>query len=138
MELMNYNFILIDDVPMNNLVTRMVIKSVYSTAQILEFTDSQKGMDYIASQTATASQTADTIIFLDIYMPVIDGWAFMEQYDKLNDALKNKFKLYILSSSISKDDLKKAESNKNITGYVIKPFTKDTIRSLVANCIAMS
>lgn len=127
----NNCFVIIDDVAMNNLLTRLIIKSVYPEAQIVEFTDSQSALNYLGGNTMPTSQLPDAIILLDIYMPIIDGWAFLEKFAALPKHLKTKYKLYILSSSISKQDQEKAETNGDVAGYIIKPFTKDTIKNIV-------
>lgn len=128
-----HSFVIIDDVAMNNLLTRLIIKSVYPDARIVEFTDSQSALTYLAGATEPETEHPDAIILLDIYMPIIDGWAFLDKFNTLPQNLKNKYKLYILSSSISKQDQEKADNNANVAGYIIKPFTKDTIRNLVEN-----
>ena len=125
-----YCFILIDDVSMNNLLSKYILKNNYPGSQIVEFTDPLFGLEYIKEQ---SGKSADIlyIVLLDIYMPVVDGWDFLESYDKLNDEIKKNCAIYVLSSSINKADSDKAIANKNVTGYALKPLTESIITGIV-------
>jgi response regulator RpfG family c-di-GMP phosphodiesterase len=125
-----YCFILIDDVAMNNLLSRYILKNSYPNSQIIEFTDPMLGLEYIEKN---CNKTSDIlhIILLDIYMPLVDGWDFLDIYDKLNEEIKTNCAIYVLSSSINNADSDKANANKNVTGYALKPLTETIITGIV-------
>lgn len=125
-----YCFILIDDVPMNNLLSRYILKNNYPGSQIVEFTDPLLGLEYIKDHCNNASDVL-YIILLDIYMPLVDGWDFLDSYEKLNDEVKENCGIYVLSSSINKADSDKANANKNVIGYALKPLTESIISRIV-------
>ena len=78
---------------------------------------------------------ADEIIFLDINMPIMDGWQFLEEYIKLNPKIGKKIVIYICSSSISPDDINKAKEISAVTDYIIKPVSKDMLAEILTKLI---
>ena len=67
------------------------------------------------------------IIFLDITMPMMDGFAFLEEFAKLTDAVKSKCKVIMLSSSESFKDLNRANSNRYINKFLNKPLSEKAL-----------
>ncbi len=125
-----YCFILIDDVAMNNLLSRYILRNNFSNSCIIEFTDPKLGLKYIEEKCGEGT-SKHYIILLDIYMPVVDGWDFLDSYDQFKDNIKNNCSVYVLSSSINKADSDKANANKNVTGYALKPLTDTLINGIV-------
>lgn len=120
-------FIVIDDDSLNNKICRVCIEKVDKSADVLTFTDPQEGFDHIASEYGGEAHNDMVTLFLDINMPTMSGWEFLEHFDKLNDNVKNRVKVYILSSSVDKRDMERAKENKYVVYYFIKPLTKETI-----------
>ncbi len=125
-----YCFILIDDVAMNNLLSRYILKNNFPNSSIIEFTDPKLGLTYIEENCDNAN-SIHFITLLDIYMPVIDGWDFLDSYENFNDNIKKNCSIYVLSSSINKADSDKATANKNVNGYALKPLTDTLINAIV-------
>jgi len=71
------------------------------------------------------------IIILDLSMPILNGWQFLEEFTKLNPTLGRKITIYICSSSISPDDIMRAKAIAEVTDYIIKPVTKDKLIDLI-------
>ncbi len=71
------------------------------------------------------------IILLDISMPIMNGWQFLEEYTKVNPTIGKKITIYICSSSISPDDVKRAKTISEVSDYIIKPITKDKLIDLI-------
>ena len=72
------------------------------------------------------------IILLDINMPVINGFDFLTELVKTNAYIKRPFDVHFISSSNYEYDIKKAISCKFCSGYIIKPLTKDKLKTVVA------
>lgn len=130
----SYCFVLIDDVAMNNLLSKYIVKNKYPSAQIVEFTDPLLALEYIKDQ-CQSDATPLHIILLDVYMPVVDGWDFLDSYQQLPEVVKNNCAVYVLSSSINKADADKANANKNVVGYALKPLTENILVGIVNKII---
>jgi CheY-like chemotaxis protein len=70
------------------------------------------------------------VILLDINMPVMDGWEFLEEYAKVKHKIKNKVKIYMVSSSVNLSDLDKAKSYEDVVDYVIKPIKSADLQKI--------
>lgn len=70
------------------------------------------------------------IVLLDINMPVMNGWEFLDEFHKLGEDVKNKIHLYILSSSIYVNDIERSREYKEVKDYIVKPLNKDVIDRL--------
>lgn len=122
-------FIIVDNDPVNNLLCSLAIKDSAANADILAFTDPLKAFEYISAY--NESKNSLNILLLDINMPVWSGWDFTDHFDKLDEKIKDHFKIYILSSSIDNDDKLRALENKNVVAYIEKPLTEEKVFSLL-------
>jgi CheY-like chemotaxis protein len=121
-------FIVIDDDEFNNKICTVTIEKISKEADIKTFLNPFEGFDHIVSEYSKTTHDATAIVFLDINMPVMNGWEFLERFAALDDAIKGRIKIYILSSSVDKRDIQKAKENKHVVHYLVKPLTKETIR----------
>ena len=71
------------------------------------------------------------IIFLDINMPIMNGWEFIEEYEKLKDEQKAKVVLMMLTTSLNESDIEKAKNYKDIKGYKNKYLDSDAINGIL-------
>jgi CheY-like chemotaxis protein len=123
------NFILIDDDPFNNTISRMAIKKAFGEVDTKIFTVPEEGLAFIQNEYINAFKP--TILFLDINMPTLSGWEFMEEFDKLNEGIKKQITVYLLSSSVDQRDNDRAESNGWIEGFISKPLKSASILSAI-------
>ncbi len=122
-------FIVVDNDPVNNLLCDLAIREGVSGANFLAFTDPLKAFDHISAD--DGDNNSMNILLLDINMPIWSGWDFVEHYDKLDEKIKNRFRIYMLSSSIDNNDKQRAMENKNVVDYIEKPLTKEKVFSLL-------
>ncbi|MBW4362602.1 response regulator [Flavobacterium sp. NAS39] len=73
------------------------------------------------------------IILLDLSMPIMDGWQFLEEYVKINPVIGKKITIYICSSSISPVDVSRAKAIDEVSDFIIKPVTKDKLVEMIKN-----
>ena len=123
------SFIIIDDDATNNLICKITINRALQQSHIVAFTDPEDGFEYFRSGQVLQSEGPVTLL-LDINMPKMTGWEFLEQFDQLPDEIKNAVRIYIVSSSIAQLDQDRAQANKYVQQYLCKPLGIDTIRSL--------
>jgi CheY-like chemotaxis protein len=128
-------FMIIDDDVNNNYLCNYIIKSVARDIEITEFTNAEDGLKYIHQLSANEIKDEKIILFLDLKMPIIDGWGFLKRYDTLSSEIKDLFRIYIVSSSIDPTDKEKANENPYVQGYVVKPLTKGTVQNILTGLL---
>ena len=125
-------FIIIDDDQFNNKICSVTIEKMSDDAEVISFLDPVVGFDYVVSEYSDpADKDARAILLLDINMPVMNGWEFLERFDTLSNEVKERISIYILSSSVDKRDIERAKTNTNVIHYLIKPLTRETIREVM-------
>ena len=123
--LKNLAFIIVDDDPLNNLLCSMTIEKYLHTDRVLAFTLPDEALAFI--QTTYNANSDPTILFLDINMPIINGWEFLEEYENFSGEIKNRIIIYLLSSSLYHGDISRAAANKNVKDFITKPLDGQTI-----------
>lgn len=112
-----------DDKIYVNLVKKIIeIKKL--SENLLIYKNGKEALDYFKSimENATDENKLPDIIFLDLNMPVMDGWEFLNEFIKIKNNLNKKITLYVVSSSIDPRDLERAKSFNLVTDYLIKPI----------------
>ncbi|WP_300565445.1 response regulator [Flavobacterium sp.] len=122
-------FIVIDDDPINNFLCTRNIKKSVQDADIITFTEGETGLDYIKSYFSEPN-IGKAILFLDINMPTMSGWEFMEQFQNINSVIKDQILIYILSSSVNQSDKQKAKIHPDIIDYIEKPLLTDVLKTI--------
>ncbi len=124
------SFIIVDDDPLNNSICKLVIKSATHKTDILDFIYPEEALEFLKKNSNAIDD--NTILFLDINMPRMDGWAFLQEYDLFNERLRKKIAIYILSSSINEADKEKAFANPHVHDYITKPLSLETVKKLMS------
>ncbi|CAN5219446.1 response regulator [soil metagenome] len=121
---------LIDDDFIHQFGMKRMIQRYEPSMGVIQFSNGLEAINFF--KTLSRDEEIPEIIFLDINMPVMNGWEFMDEFIKLRDSLQKKIDIYMLSSSTDTYDIKKATSNPALTGYIVKPLTIDFIKDLFA------
>jgi len=124
------DFVIIDDDIINNKLCRKIIEKTYPDSSITDFTSAKEGLDHIVQHYSTPGDEK-VIVLLDINMPVMNAWDFLNIFDTFSSQLKHRVKIHILSSSINKDDMMRAQTNENVAFYLVKPLTRESIKVIV-------
>ena len=90
----------------------------------------RKAVDYLVENSHNPESLPD-IILLDLNMPELDGWGFMNEYAVLKQKFSKKTDIYIMSSSISTRDAERAMAIKEITDFIVKPVTIDKLKQII-------
>ena len=124
------NIYIIDDDKLFVFLTKKSIEETKLPTSIHEFGDGQVAIEYL-KQNADNNELLPDIIFLDLSMPVMDGWEFLKEYILLEPKIKKKNKLYIFSSSISPHDIERAHNIGAVTDFIIKPLSKEKFVEMI-------
>ena len=126
------NILLIDDDATIIFLTKRIIVSTGIDTSIKEFGDGQEAIDFLKDNVNYAEVLPD-VIFLDLSMPIMDGWEFLEEYIFVEPKIKKKIKLYIVSSSISPHDIERAKHFNMVSDFIIKPLVKEKFIEIIEN-----
>ncbi|MBX2907666.1 MAG: response regulator [Taibaiella sp.] len=126
------NIYLVDDDKLFIFLLKKTIGLTGIPTQITDFPDGQSALDYIKANASDASKLPD-VIFLDLRMPIMDGWEFLEEYKHIADSLAKKNRLYVFSSSISPYDIENAKNNPLVTDFIIKPILKEKFAEILSD-----
>lgn len=126
------NICIIDDDEVYQFTATHTIKGLGIAQKILVFSDGEDAFEFLNNNITDAGALPD-VIFLDIRMPYMDGWAFVEEYAELKPRLPKHISIYMVSSSIDEDDLSKAKSINEISDYIVKPTNAREFKELIQN-----
>jgi len=118
--------LLIDDNYIDNFVTRRILESGNFAEQIIVRQSPAEAIQSLQEGTVKPD-----VIFLDIRMPMMSGFEFLQEYDKLDEGKKGA-KIFMLSSSLDPIDIKRSGENKYITQFIHKPLTQKILEELSA------
>lgn len=109
--------------------SRMITKNNFGK-NVLQYTAAEEALKYLQENQNNITQLPE-VIFVDIYMPVMSGFEFLEAYDKLSLTIKNHCKAYIISSTIDDNDIVKAHTDTNVVSFQVKPITKEFLDRII-------
>jgi CheY-like chemotaxis protein len=112
----------IDDNELDNFINKKLVESESFADDIQTYLSSTEALDYLKSN-ASNPESLPEVIFLDIIMPVMDGFAFLDEYAKLSEAVKMKCKVVLLSTTESFTELNRANQNKYVRKFLNKPLS---------------
>jgi CheY-like chemotaxis protein len=121
---------LIDDDDVFVFLTKKVIERSGADVALSVFSNGQEGIEYIKGIAADADLLPD-VILLDLNMPVMDGWDFLNAYQELE--LAKEIAVYIVTSSISPYEVERAKHIKEVQEFIVKPIAKEKFRDIIAN-----
>ncbi len=124
--------LLIDDDDIHNFIFDKVVQNSGILATLHTYTSGQGGLDFVKSH--LSDQDLPDMIFLDLFMPVMDGWEFLREYGKI--PLKKRPTLFLLSSSANGVDEAKASKHPEVRAFLPKPITMQTLANLALEYLA--
>lgn len=120
---------IVDDDTIFQFTTKVKIEKLSLAETIDIYNDGEEIYEYLKS---ASDKELPEILLLDINMPIVDGWDFLELYGGLPSTVTSKISIFMLSSSINPVDLEKAESHPHITKYITKPISDDVLKEILA------
>lgn len=123
MKVKPHRFIVVDDDSMNNLIVKFMLLKFNSEAEIELFLEPEVALETIKQEFSGISGQKPTILFLDLNMPTMSGWEFLDAFERMPAEVRAQFTIFVLSSSIHEGDKRTAEANPLVSGFISKPLT---------------
>lgn len=125
------SIMLVDDDDISNFVTMDVIKETDLVKDVFVAMNGRDALDLMKEKCGNGSETKPLLVFLDINMPVMDGFEFLEAFEKFPEEEKEDIYIVMLTSSEDEDDVQRAKLH-TINGYIPKPLTKEKLQEVMS------
>lgn len=123
------NIMIIDNDEINNFIVEKLINKVCKSTKVTTCTITTDAIDLLLVINKKLSRLPE-FIFLELFSPSMNGWDFLDEYNRLNLDISGESRIIVLTCSIFNRDIDRALSHKSITDYVTKPITVEQIKSL--------
>ena len=130
----NTNFIIIDDSKEDCYLIKKRLETLNKKFNIKSFLSALEAYDYIhKTGMDTPAYPTKNIIILDIYMPLMDGFEFVEQFENLPENVQDNYTICALTSSISKSYIDKIRTYKSVKYFLEKPIKTESLMDLITS-----
>ena len=119
---------IIDDDSIHQRIAQIMIEKHNLFDSYKSYTDAQQALNFLRDHPKDTSALPD-VILLDLNMPVIDGWDFLDMFEQLNKDLKKKIRIFIVTSSVDEKDKLRSQTYSTVCGFISKPLSPDIIRT---------
>ncbi len=121
---------LVDDDSIFQFTATRLIESAKLARKVLHFENGGEALQYLKENSLNSENLPD-FLFLDINMPFVDGWMFLEDFVKIKSGLAKEIKIYMVSSSIDPRDMNRAKAFVEVVDFVVKPVTTEMFAGLL-------
>jgi CheY-like chemotaxis protein len=121
--------LLVDDTEIDLYISQSLMTACNFADSILTRTSGDEALEYLKVNADNADQIP-TLLFLDIRMPVMDGFSFLEEYEKLPESVRENCTIYMLSSSLDYEDIARAKCNPYVASFLNKPLYPETLEDI--------
>jgi CheY-like chemotaxis protein len=126
----NHSICIVDDDEVYKFFVKKIIEIKGLADNVLTFPDGEEAYNYIKENKGNPDLLPD-IIFLDINMPIMDGFLFMEEYTKLKHEINKEIAIYMVTSSIDIIDLERSKKYTEITDFITKPISAEVLEKII-------
>jgi len=122
---------LVDDNDIDIFLNKKLLRTTGITENTVAFHSAKEALDYL-SENANIPEKLPSVILLDVLMPEVTGFQFLELFEKLPDSVKGVSKIVMLSSTIDPNDLERARSNRHVVDILKKPLEPVVLKQALA------
>lgn len=126
----NVNVCIIDDDDIYQYTMTAALKNLKRIDKITTFLDGAEALDFMIDNLKNEEVLPD-VIFLDINMPIMDGFQFMEEYVKIKPNLGKKITIYMVSSSVDPKDIARCRKINYVSDYIVKPIKETKLKAII-------
>lgn len=123
--------LIIDDNEIDRYIAKTVLQKQVFIDEVVCVESATDGLEYLIRNSASGT-LPPVVILLDINMPDMNGFEFLQEYDKLPDSIKAQCNVIMLTTSLTQKDREQADANRYIGSFLNKPLTRHNIEHLVA------
>lgn len=122
---------IIDDDPIHQRIAQIMIAKHELFDEYSSYTEAELGLEFLRENVKNTDALPD-VILLDLNMPVVDGWDFLEAFEKFQAELSKNIRIFIVTSSVDEKDKLRSQTFSFVKGFISKPLSPDIIRSTIA------
>lgn len=124
----NLEFLLIEDNLIDQLVIKQLLKKILNITEVNITNDGNEGILWLKNN---LKRHQSLIILLDIQMPIMNGFDFLNEFHQLSENSKKDIQIYALSSTLDLDEIQKIKNNKYITDFLNKPLSIEEFKKKI-------
>ena len=124
--------LLVDDDDTTNFLNTLLLQDLHPGVQVLTALNGQVGLDLLRTHCQPRTPQCPTLVFLDINMPVLDGFGFLEAFQQLPAAERQGVVIIMLTTSVNPRDLARLEGLP-IAGFLSKPLSAEKVAQVLAD-----
>lgn len=121
--------LVIDDDQINNIIFKKLSVITDFADEVVTYISAVDGLDYLQTLQKN-NEEPPSLIFLDIRMPIVNGWEFLERFQYFKDQYFKDTSIYMLTSSSDQSDVNKAKNFPIVNDYIVKPLSVEALNEI--------
>ena len=125
----------IDDTELDHFIAKKMIHHADRRFEVKPFYEAISALEYIKGEDGLPKNNVNTLVLLDIYMPIMNGYEFLDAFEELDDAIRNKYYIVVLTSSHEPADINRMGAYKSTNGILSKPLVAEDLSAIINRMI---